>query len=72
MKGKTVVSTEEVQKALAEAEHTTRKKRKIKTRKQKRQALESEIDREDCDYNPPRSWNSRPDVVDGECIEVAL
>ena len=72
LKGKTVVSTEEVQKALAEAEHTTRKKRKVKTRKQKRQALESEIDREDCDYNPPRSWNSRPDVVDGECIEVAL
>jgi hypothetical protein len=31
LKGRTVVSTEEVQKALAEAEYATRKKRKAKT-----------------------------------------
>ena len=75
LKGKTIVSTEEVQKALAKVENLTRKRQKAKPRKHKREALGSDMDSEDGEYNAPGSPKDSSELIDGEildCIEVVL
>jgi len=75
LKGKTVVSTEELQKALAEAEKATHKQKKGKMRSKKKVESDSSGNSSDSESNSletPRPCPKPVDVESLDCIEVAM